>query len=422
MILYLYIIYHKVYKLQQEGDFLKILAIITEYNPFHNGHKYQIQKARELTGADFVLVIMSGSFTQQGNICVLNKFDRAKIATLEGADLVLELPTIYATSSAEDFAFGALNILDSLNCIDYLSFGAECSDISVLSSIANKILSSEEKISENISSNIKSGKSFASIRHKALQSILNEEEIEEIEKPNNILGIEYLKALKKLNSTICPVLVERATANHNDFEIPGNASFASSTAVRNYILNSKNQDELYKLSNTIPKSCLAYLTDSNTKLCTNQDMFQILRYKIIDIGKEKLKEIKGVVEGLENRIYKSCIISTSYEELVKNIKSKRFLESRIKRILINILLDISKNTYKELYPVAYARILKSTSASLTKKISNHSKIPVVSSIKPNNIDTLNDKCTFSLNLDIKACNIRDIVASQHLLKDKLNRI
>ena len=168
---------------------MKTVGIIAEYNPFHNGHKYQIEKAKEITGADTVIVIMSGSFTQQGNIAIVDKFKRAEMAIECGADLVIELPTIFATSSAEMFALGAVNILNSLNTVDYLVFGSECDNINTLSSIANKIQDSKNMIDIKIKKEIQNGISYALARDNVLKEFLNEKEYIEFSKQNNILAI-----------------------------------------------------------------------------------------------------------------------------------------------------------------------------------------------------------------------------------------
>ena len=406
---------------------MKVLAIVAEYNPLHNGHRYQIERAKEISGADHIIVIMSGSFTQQGNISILNKFDRANIAITEGADLVLELPTIYSLSSAEDFAFGAISILNSLGCIDYLSFGAECEDLDLLNNIVNKVSINEPVINDYISKNISNGDSFVKTRHNALKLFLDVAEVEEIEKPNNILAIEYLRALKKLNSTITPVIVKRQGAEHNS-DLVTNVNnfqyFTSSTYIRNLIKASKYKNNsvniISPLEDIIPLSCAEYL--KTNPICLNENLLQLLRYKIFCMKPENIKNIFGVVEGLENRIYNSASNSLTYLDFVKSIKTKRFTESRIKRILINILLDITYNKYSKLKGVLYSRVLKVKNNYLLKKINKTSTIPIITTIKENKIKNLDNILLESLNLDISASNIREIANNSTTLTDFTNKI
>ena len=186
---------------------MKIVGIIAEFNPMHNGHQYLIKKAKELTGADYAICLMSGNFTQAGNIALTNKFNRASTAIKNGFDAVIELPTIYATASAEFFAYGAVNILNSLNCIDYLCFGSETGNVDILINIAHKLIKNEENIWESITISLKEGISFAKAREYAISKFLTQSEVEISSSSNNILAIEYIKSLIKLNSTITPKTV-----------------------------------------------------------------------------------------------------------------------------------------------------------------------------------------------------------------------
>jgi len=229
---------------------LKVLGIITEYNPMHNGHLYHIQKSKEITGSDYVVLVMSGSFTQTGNISTLDKFTKAAIATEYGVDLVIELPTIYATASSEYFATGAVSLLNELGIVDCICFGSECNDIKVLDSISNKLIENENNIWEDIKLQEKNN-TFAKSRSVVLSKYLNEDEIKEIAKPNNILGIEYIKALKKLQSNITPYLIQRCSSDYNDNIVYQNdLNFTSATSIRNAIKN----NDLESINKYIPIS------------------------------------------------------------------------------------------------------------------------------------------------------------------------
>lgn len=397
---------------------MKTVGIIAEFNPFHNGHKYLIEKAKEETNADRVIVIMSGNFTQQGNIAVIDKFKRAEIATNYGVDLVIELPTIYAVSSAETFAKGAIDILDKLNIVDYLAFGTEATSLSILQSIASKILDNENLLSEKIKENLKSGITYALARDKALKEILTTSEYAEISSPNNILAIEYLKELLKIKSNIVPVAIKRANANHNDTSIYTNSFFASATSLRNHLENMENS--VLDIENYVPNLTYQALLDS--KLLFNNDMYTLIRYIITIADNKKLSSIYEISEGLENKIKESATTSLSYFELLNNVKSKRYTLSRIKRIFTHILLELTSDLFCELNGVNYARVLKVTDKSLLSKLSRKSTIPVISNINEKVLKSLDAKTYESLMLDFKADNIYSIIANDSLNKDRTNKI
>lgn len=397
---------------------MKTVGIIAEFNPFHNGHKYLIEKAKEETNADRVIVIMSGNFTQQGNIAIIDKFKRAEIATNYGVDLVIELPTIYAISSAETFAKGAIDILDKLNIVDYLAFGTEAASLNTLQNIASKILDNENLLSEKIKENLKSGITYALARDKALKEILTTSEYAEISSPNNILAIEYLKELLKIKSNIVPVAIKRANANHNDTSIYTNSFFASATSLRNHLENMENS--VLDIENYVPNLTYKALLDS--KLLFNNDMYTLLRYIIAVADNKKLSSIYEISEGLENKIKESAKVSLSYFELLNSVKSKRYTLSRIKRIFIHILLELTSDLFCELNGVYYARVLKITDKNLLSELSIKSTIPVISNINEKVLKSLDVKTYESLMLDFKADNIYSIIANDSLNKDRTNKI
>ena len=387
---------------------MNVVGIIAEYNPMHNGHIYNIKMAKELTKADFAIVIMSGSFTEQGNISVVNKFDKAKLAIENGADLVIELPIIYAISSAENFAFGAVNILNSLGIVTHLAFGAESNNICTLNEIANTYLVNKEKIITNIQDfskqGINSGKAYSMAIAKYLNNGYNETDFT---LPNNILGIEYLKALIRLKSQIKPVLVQRLNSSHNDKEIVNTSEFASSTSIRAVLSDDtlNSIEKLNKISNSIPKNTYEYLKNNNYLL--NEDLWQNLKYEILKLNVLGLKEIQEVTEGLENKLYSQALKCNSYNEYIFSIKSKRYTLSKIKRICIYILLGITKEKYERLKTVNYARILKvkESSKELLSYITGNAKNSVITKVTDDILDNLDAKISESIKLDILATNI-----------------
>lgn len=400
---------------------MKILGIITEYNPFHNGHIYHIEKSKQITGADYVIAVMSGSFTQQGNISLYDKFKRAKIATENGVDLVIELPTIYSNSSSEYFAKGSISLLNSLNIVDCICFGSESGNINLLSNISNTIINNEENIWNDISYNLKQGISFAKAREQSITKYLDKEEIIEFSKPNNILAIEYLNSLSRLNSKIKPYTITRNSSNFNDNTISKNTIFTSATSIRNHIYN---KEDLSCLEKFIPEDMLNIIC--NVEPTFNDKLLNILKYKIITNSKENLSNINEITEGLENRIISAISNSNTYNELIENIKSKRYQMSKIKRMLNNIILNISKENFEKMYKSneQYAHVLKVSKRGkvLLSNIAKNSSIPLITSINDNILTSLSDIQKSMIDLDILATNIHSILNNDNINKDYTNRL
>lgn len=398
---------------------MKILGIIAEYNPFHNGHIYHIKKSKELTGADYVIAIMSGNFTEQGNIAIYDKFKRAKIATYNGIDLILELPTIYANSSSEFFASGAISLLNSLNIVDYICFGSECGDIDTLKNISNLITKNKDEIWKDITQNLKQGISFAKAREQSITKYLNNTEIVEFSKPNNILAIEYLNSLSRLNSKIRPYTICRNSSDFNELKINTKGSFTSATSIRNAIYNN-----LTDLEGVIPDNMLKIV--KNTPPTFNDKLFDIIKYKIVTSNKDYLSNISEITEGLENRLIYAVSISNTYDEFINNIKSKRYQMSKIKRMLNNIILDITKKDFETIKnsneSFAHVLAISEHGKKLLSKISKNSSIPLITSINDDTLKQLSCTQQKMLNLDILSSNIYSIITNDSINKDYTNRL
>ena len=211
-----------------------VLGIIAEYNPFHNGHLYQLNSSKSITNSDYSIAIISGNFTQRGDVAIVDKWTRAQMALENGIDLVIELPTVYAISSAENFASGAVKILDSLGIVNFLSFGSECNDISILSQVTDVLVDEPPEYKTLLSHELDKGVSFPKARERALMMYLNDVRrfASVLSSPNNILGIEYLKALKRQKSPMQPITIQRKDSKYNDDTIPTDSQFASATALR----------------------------------------------------------------------------------------------------------------------------------------------------------------------------------------------
>lgn len=400
---------------------MKVVGIIAEYNPIHNGHLYHLKKSKEITNSDYTVVIMSGNFTQNGNIAIYDKFTRAKLAIKYGADLVIELPTIYANSSAQYFAFGAVNILNSLNIIDSICFGSECENIDLLQDVSKIIIEKDEEIWQYLSNNLKNGISFAKAREKSLSKYLSNEQVEILKGSNNILGLEYINNLKLLNSNIKPFAIKRESSDFNEIILNNNTNnFTSATSIRSTIKN-KKEDMLKKY---VPSD--TYTVIKNIKPTFNDDIYDLIKYKIISSTPEKLKEIFEVTEGLENKVLKEINNSNSYDEFIHNIKSKRYPLSKIKRMLINILLDITKEDFEYAInnKIGYAHILACSENGkvLLSEISKKSNLDLITSLNKNTIEHLSEDTKKYLNYDILASNIFSVITNDKIQKDYTNRL
>ena len=310
---------------------MTVAAIICEYNPFHNGHKFHIEETRKKTGADAIVAIMSGNFVQRGDIAVFPKESRAKAALQNGADLVLELPTAYSMASAEFFAKGAVKVLDVLGVVDFLSFSAECENLDVLREIAAVLSNEPSEFSALLNNFSASGLSYPSARAKAVEKFLGKEKADILSSPNSLLGIEYLKALILQKSSITPVAILRKGAAHDSSETK--AGIASATYIRDLIKQGESFSEF------IPHSANSVFENAVPHSITKLE--KAILCHLIKTPAEDLRKIADVGEGLENRIKAAALSSKTLDELYDVIKTKRYTHSRIRRIILSAFLGIS---------------------------------------------------------------------------------
>ena len=323
----------------------KRIGIIAEYNPFHNGHLYQIQKAKELTGADTVIAVMSGNFTQRGETSLVNKFEKTKIALQNEVDMVIELPTIYSISSAENFALGGIKILNEIGNIDYLVFGIEEDNLQELQAIADALVNENDEFKSKIKTELDKGNSYPKAREIALKKVLSSENVENImQKPNNILAIEYLKALKITNSRIKPFAIKRKNSMHHDKNI--NENYASGTYIRKLFIEN-NVDEISKVVPKYTYERLSELKSKGTYVTSINDFSDIVIYKIRMMTKEEISQIADINEGLENSIKLASTTCKTIDEIIDKVSTKRYTKTRISRILTYILLDITKSDMEQ---------------------------------------------------------------------------
>lgn len=379
----------------------EVLGVIAEYNPFHNGHLYHIQKAKEQTGAKYVVCIMSGNFVQRGNTSVVDKWKKTEMALASGIDLVIELPTIYSVASAENFAMGAVKILENLKIVDSISFGTETEDAAALNNIA-RVLAEEPKEYTNILKvELDSGVSFPKARERALIKYLNDDKRYKniLNNPNNILAVEYLKALKKLKSTITPVPIKREKVYYNDKNIVD--EFASATGIRNLITNK----DFAGLIRVVPRPTYDVITKEFEVGNMVFDLKQFEReifYALRSMSIEDVAELPDVTEGLENSIKNAANFCNNIEDFINIVKTKRYTQTRIQRIMLFALLGITKKDValsKKVVP--YARVLgfNKNGKELLSLISTcNPKMQVITSVKK--FVDCNSNKTYKRMLDI----------------------
>ncbi len=362
----------------------KVLGIIAEYNPFHNGHLYHLKKSKELTNCQYSIAIISGNFTQRGSTSIIDKWEKTKMSLSNGVDLVIELPTLYSISSGENFADGAIKILNSLNIVDCLSFGSEVKDINILNNIAETLYNEPQEYKTILSNELNKGVSFPKARENALLMYLDnvEEYSNVLSCPNNILGIEYLKALKKYESSIKPICIPRFKSDYNSNDFSGN--IASATAIRTLV-----KDENFDIiKNLVPSDTYNILMENvkNGHIVSDLNVFEKeIIYVLRKMSVEDISELPDVSEGLEFNIKNAVDSCNTVDELLSLIKSKRYTQTRIQRILLYALLGITKKDMEiSKNVVPYVRVLgfNENGKKLVSEISkNNPNLQIVTSVK-----------------------------------------
>jgi len=385
---------------------MTVTGIIAEYNPFHNGHKYQIEKARQMTGADYIAIIMGGNFMQRGTPALCDKYMRAKMALENGADIVIELPVCYATGSAEYFAKGSVSLLDQLDIVDYLCFGSEEGDITLIQETAALLHNETPEFQSLLQENLKKGLSFPLAREAALKEVLPEIPTGFLSSPNNILGIEYCKALLEFNSSIKPVTVQREISSYHDRDLPiahssstNNSTadtfqFCSATALRHaFETNGTKADDIHSdifqeafatLSCYVPDSVAKTLQEEYQKSYPvfSSDFDNVLGYKLLETALKGYTDYADISEDLSDKLRKNLYEYRSFDDFCVLLKSKELTYSRISRCLSHLLLSIKKediSAYLSDTITYYAHVLgmKKDLTPLTKGIKSYSTIPLI---------------------------------------------
>ncbi len=362
---------------------MKVVGFITEYNPFHYGHKFHLEESKKITKSTHSIAIMSSSFVQRGEPSLIDKWTKAKIAVENGVDLIIELPFIYSIQSAELFAYGGVNILNSLGIVDFLGFGSELGEMEPLEKIASVLNKEPDFYKENLKKYITQGQSFSEARSLALKDYFKHDNDSKsygdiLKQSNNILGIEYIKALQKLNSSIKPIAIKRQGNDYKDETIT--TPIASATGIRKKIQN----DGLESIKEYIPFETYIELKDFYNKYKSFnylENYNEIFQYLLRISTKEELMQIMDMENGLENRILDKGQRSNDINEIINNVQTRRYPKTRIQRIFIQLLNRLYGDTIKDIYSKSpsYVRVLGSNNKGLEllNRIKETSHIPII---------------------------------------------
>lgn len=407
---------------------MKVVGLITEYNPFHNGHLYHIRKAREVTGADTVIVVMSGNYVQRGVPAMMPKRLRAFAALEAGVAAVFELPVFFACGSAEYFAEGAIALLDALGCVDAICFGSECGDVKSLGKIAKILADEPEEYSVLLRNYLKSGLSYPRARQAALKSYFKDGTLDMIlEQPNNILGIEYMKALYKKNSTIRCCTIRRVISGYHDEKLL--PSLSSAAAIRKALAYGEDFPRLtqysltdgpappgvlLKLKDQVPHSCLQILKEYfHTRYAVYANDFSLLlKYRLLSETKETLTQYTDISEDLANRIINRAGEFLSFSQFCSLLKTRELTYARISRCLMHIILGITASdlkAYQKAGYCQYAHILgfRKDSTNILSVLKQSAKVPLIT--RPARAEALSDTGLSMLQHDIFASNLYESI-------------
>lgn len=391
---------------------MRVTGLIAEYNPFHNGHLYHIQKAKEITGADHVLVVMSGNFVQRGAPAVMPKHMRAKAALEAGASAVIELPACFSCGSAEYFAGGAVALLERLRCIDAVCFGSECGDAGILRQIASTAAGEPEPYKTLLKEALRAGYSFPRARQMAMESCTEADGLPgALSQPNNILGAEYIKALLRENSSMEIHTVKRMGSDYHGESL--GEHFSSASAIRKALSSHPGQlPEV--LEGQVPPFCVPLLKDTYGKRYPvfTDDFSLLLKYRLMAETADSMAQYMDVTRDIANRILKHREDFLSFSQFCSLIKTKNLTYARVSRCLLHILLNIKKGdvlSSKEEGFCPYARILgfRKDSTSLLSRLKKHSGIPLVT--RPTHAGRLSGAGLHMLSQDIFASDLYESV-------------
>lgn len=388
---------------------MKVLGITAEYNPFHKGHKYQLEKSKEMTEADYTVAVMSGNFTQRGEAAVFDKWTRSRIAVNEGVDLVVELPFVFACNRAEIFAGGAVDILKGMG-VTHISFGSESGDLERLKLLVYDMEKHQERISEVRAGFMKKGDSFVKSFHKAAEQILGKEKTGIMTDPNNILALEYLKRIRYWNekgSALEAVTVKRYGSGYND--VDSDKGYAGASVIRQLAA----QRKIGEAADYVTEHTAEAFAEGKALTEWEHEAFKLIRGEIVRCEDKELEKVYCMGEGLENKLKKEIIHAESFKELISSVVSRRYTEAAVRRLLIYVLMGMKM---REPNFDLYARVLAvgPKGRELLKKMKKEgtASIPVITNINKDVQD--GDLIWDTLKFDCRAADMYNLINGRDL--------
>ncbi|RDI47570.1 nucleotidyltransferase [Falsibacillus pallidus] len=379
---------------------MKAAGVVVEYNPFHNGHLHHLEESKKMTEADVMIAVMSGNFLQRGEPALVSKWARTKMALKAGVDIVIELPYAFAAQQADQFAFGAISLLDAMNCSSYC-FGSESGNPEAFERTLQYVSSSEKELNHNIKSFMKQGMSYPSaLSHAYTELGLTEADYIDLTKPNNILGFHYMKAEVRIGSNMKAYTIPRKNADYHDEDFTS-ATIASATSIRKAIFSPAFKESV--ITQYIPPSSareLASYKEEFGRFHQWEDYWPLLQYKLLSMPVGYLREIYEVEEGIEYRLKECAIGSTSFKGFMERVKTKRYTWTRIQRMCIHILTNAAKKEMKEKSEAPeYIRLLgmSSNGRRYLNEVKKDLKLPIISKLSSADKDMI--------HLDVNASNI-----------------
>ncbi|MDR4946271.1 nucleotidyltransferase [Neobacillus cucumis] len=394
---------------------MNTVGLIVEYNPFHNGHAFHLHASKEAADAEVVIAVMSGNFLQRGEPALVSKWYRTKMALLNGVDIVFELPYRFAVQKAEIFANGAISILDAAGC-DSICFGSESGDLQSFLETIDFLTDRKQEWEANINRFMNTGVSYPKAVSLAFHQLSDSNSYLDLAKPNNILGIEYIKAIRKQKSSLKPLTVPRKNADYHD-EHFASETIASATSIRKAIFSKEH--EQISIEKYVPfhtKQLLSEYLKEYQVFHHWENYWNYLQFRLLQCSPDELREIYEVEEGLENRLLAAALTSGSFQEFMEKIKTKRYTWTRLQRLCVHILTNTKKGQMAGIEDKAsYLRLLGMTSKGreyLNKRKKDFS-LPLVSK--------LSSFKGGEIQLDLKAARVYSLGVSNHVTKNLINQ-
>ena len=392
---------------------MKVTGLIAEYNPFHNGHAYHMQQSRRITGCDYLIVVMSGNFVQRGEPAIVDKYVRARMALLAGADLVLELPVSYACGSAEFFAGGAVSRLESPGVVESLCSGSAEGSLKPLWEAACILALEPEDFRANLQAALREGATFPAARQKALGKVLPPDALRALSFPNNILSIEYLKALIRQQSRIRPYSIPRISNGYHDATLDNRTGLSSATAIRKELLNGN----FHGLCAHMPREAYELLEVSlgvSSPMVAN-DFSLLLHYLLLDACPEDLCACQDIHFDLANRICSLRTEFSTFDAFVSLLKTRQLTETRVRRALMHLILSIQEETVQNQIRKgwnSYVRVLgfRKSAVPLLGNIKDSCRLPLITNVAGSS-KVLDEHASSMLRQDLRAAAIYESAAA-----------